>query len=702
MPASIGLAFAADGDGPPVARIDNVTETFFGTQVTDPYRWMENPKDPEWDTYIRAQAAYAKKQLDALPGRDALAARVGELSGDVPLIGGLQIAGGNVFTFVRPTGADNFRLYVRAGVDGTDKLLVDPEALTEGEKHFSLDYWTASPDGKYVAYGISPSGSENSVIHIMEVASGTILPERIDRSQYPAISWLPDSSGFFFNRLSGAAGGTTDYYKNSVSWLHVLKTDPGQDKKVLAKGQFPEVEAQDIEFPNVFAQTGSNVALSGLFAGVQNEYTLYAGTLEDAKAAKGGWKQICTPADKVTGFAWKGDDIYLISYNGAPRYKLLHVKADAPAVSGAKEIVPQGDAVIVGVFAAKDAIYIQDLSAGIGQLRKLKADGSVETIALPFKGTIGTVFADAEQDGLWFTLQSWVKPIVVCRLEASGAVSETKLLPQPSIDVSGFESEEVFASAKDGVKVPLSIVYKKGTPRDGSAPVMLTAYGSYGITSDPAFVPRYIAWLEKGGVWAVAHVRGGGALGREWHEGGRLLTKHNTWGDLIACGEHLIAEKWTSAAKLCIRGGSAGGITVGRAMTDRPDLFAVVVSNVGVSNNLRAEFSQNGPPNIPEFGSVTTEDGFKGLFAMDSYTHVKDGVAYPAMLLTTGVTDPRVDPWQAGKMAARVQKATSSGKPVLLRVDFDAGHGIGSTRSQRDREEADTFAFALQQTGSPA
>jgi prolyl oligopeptidase len=685
---------------PPVARLEPVTESFFGQSITDPYRWMENPKDAEWDPYVRGQAAYAEKLLAAIPGRDELTKRVSSLSGGVPLIAGMQVAGPYVFSQTRPLGADNYRLYVREGLEGEDRVLLDPEKLTQGETHFSLDYWSASPDGKHVLYGISPSGSENSIIHIMEVATGKVLPERIDRAQYSGASWLPDGGGFFFNRLSGAAPGTTDYYKNSVCWYHVLNTDPVNDAKILAKDLLAEVAVLDIEFPNVISQPGSNTAVGALFAGVQNEITLYAENLQTVMEGKAKWKKICGPEEKVTNFTWKGDDIYLLTYNGAPRYKLMHVKADAPAIANAREVVPTSEAVIVAVYSAKDAVYIQDLDAGIGGLRKLKGDGTVEKIALPFQGTISNVFADPTQDGLWFALQSWVKPNVVCHVDAAGVVTETELLPPPNIDVTPFESVEVFATAKDGVKIPLSIVYKKGVKRDGSAPAIITAYGSYGITSDPVFVPRNIAWLEKGGIWATAHVRGGGAYGREWHEGGRKLTKHNTWEDLIACAEFMSAVKWSSPAKLAIRGGSAGGITVGRAMTDRPDLFAVVISNVGVSNNLRAEFSQNGPPNVPEFGTVTEEDGFKGLFAMDSYQHVKDGTAYPAMFLTTGVTDPRVDPWQAGKMTARVQKATSSGKPVILRVDFDAGHGLGSTRSQRDKEEADIFAFTLQQTNS--
>jgi prolyl oligopeptidase len=698
------FSFAADSSmKPPVARVEPVTETFFGQSVTDPYRWMENPKDAAWEPYMKGQAAYARSVLESIPGRAAMAKRVGALSGDLEIVNAMQLGGPNVFIERRPAGANNYSLYVRTGMNGAERLLIDPETRTKGDVHYSVNYWNASPDGKYVLYGISASGSENAVIEIMEVATGKVLPDRIDRVQYASPSWLPDGSGFFFNRLAeGARLGSTDYYKNSICWLHKVGTDAKNDVKVLARGQFADVPVQDIEFPFVFVQAGSNYALAFLVAGVQNELTGYVNTMDAAASGRGGWKKICSPEDKVTGASFKGDDIYLVTYKGAPRYKVLHVSARDPAIARAHEVVPQGNTVIQNVFAAQDAVYVQELDSGIGRVRKIDDNGRVTSVALPFEGAIGSPYADPQHDGIWFHLESWVRPAEILHAASSGAVTDTKLLSKPAIDVSAYDSTRIFATAKDGTKVPVSIVFRKGMKRDGSAPALLDAYGSYGINSDPYFAPRFIAFLEQGGVWATAHVRGGGELGREWHDAGRLLTKPNTWGDMIAAGEALIADKWTSATKLAIRGGSAGGITVGRSMTQRPDLFAVVVSQVGVSNNLRAEFSQNGPPNVPEFGSVSTADGFKGLYEMDSYQHVVDGTKYPAVILTTGMTDPRVDPWQAGKMTARLQKATASGKPVLLRIDFEAGHGIGSTRVQRDEEFGDIFAFILWQTGAAA
>jgi prolyl oligopeptidase len=690
-----------ENEAPPVARVEPVTETFFGQKITDDYRWMENPKDKDWEPFMRGQADFARAQLDAIPGRADLLKKVSGLSGDLEVAGSIQVAGGLVFLEKRPAGANNFRLYVRNGFDGADRLLIDPETRTKGDVHYSMNYWSASPDGKWVMYGMSAAGSENAVIEIMDVTTGKILPERIDRAQYANASWLPDSSGFFFNRLAeGEKLGSLGYYKNSVCWLHKLNTDPKADVRVLARGKHKEMTIQEIEFPGVYAVPGSDYVVAGLFAGVQNEITLYVNTLKAAVNGTDGWRKICGPEDKITGVTQRGDDIYLLTYKDAPRYRILHVTAQKPAVATAKEVVAQSDVVIQGLWTAKDGVYVQDLKDGIAQIRRLSPDGKIAPVALPFAGSFGSIFTDATMDGIVFGLQSWVRPSSFYRLDSAGKATPTTLVAAPKIDVSGYDSVEVLAKAKDGTTIPLSIVFKKGIKRDGSAPTLMQAYGSYGINQNAFFNARMTAWLDKGGVWATAKVRGGGERGREWHEGGRLANKPNTWRDLIACAEYLIAEKWTSAKKLAINGGSAGGITMGMAMTERPDLFGAVIANVGTHNTLRMEFSQNGPPNIPEFGSVKTEAGFKGLLAMDSTQHVKKGERYPATLLTTGMTDPRVEPWQIAKFAAHLQAKSGSGKPVLLRVDFNAGHGLGSTRAQRDAEVADMFAFILQQTGS--
>jgi protease II len=300
-----------------------------------------------------------------------------------------------------------------------------------------------------------------------------------------------------------------------------------------------------------------------------------------------------------------------------------------------------------------------------------------------------------------FSQTSWTTAVQYCRyVPVTNQVAPTNLQPAGPYDhLDDLTSEEVKAPSYDGTMIPLSIVHKKGMALDGKNPTILYAYGSYGSTQDPALGPSYIAWYERGGILAVAHVRGGGEGGEAWHQAGFKLTKPNTWRDFIACGEYLVSQKYTSPAQMGILGGSAGGITVGRALTERPDLFAAAAARAGAVNVLRAGREPNGPPNIPEFGSDTTQAGFEDLYAMDALQHVRDGVAYPAVLLTTGINDPRVSPSEPAKFAARLQAASSSGKPVLLRVDYQGGHGIGASRLQSEELTADTFAFFLSQFG---
>jgi prolyl oligopeptidase len=365
-------------------------------------------------------------------------------------------------------------------------------------------------------------------------------------------------------------------------------------------------------------------------------------------------------------------------------------------------VAPESDDVIKDIETAQDALYVQETDGILGVLKRLSYQGGTpEEVELPFEGAIGLSGMDERIPGALIVMTSWARaPRIYSFDPQKRTVTDTKLKPLgPNDDPSDVVSEEVKVKSWDGEMVPLSIVRKRGLKMDGSNPAILWGYGAYGISIDPGFDPTLLAWLEKGGVYAVAHPRGGGEYGEDWHKAGQKLTKPNTWRDFIACAEYLIDHHYTSAARLAGQGGSAGGITVGMAITERPDLFAAAIDQVGLSDALRFENTPNGPPNIPEFGSVRTQWGFEDLYAMSAYAHVRDGVHYPAVLLSTGWNDPRVASWQPGKMTARLQAATGSGKPVLLRVDYAAGHGIGSTKAQNDEERADRWSFVLWQFG---
>ncbi len=687
--------------GPPVAPVRPVTETLWGVPVTDPYRWME-AESPEWKAYALAQGAYARQVLDAIPGRQALVDAVSGYTKDLVAVAAVQVGGARIFTQVRPAGADTFKLFVRDGLHGADRLLIDPDAYAPAGSHASLDWWACSPNGTYVLFGVSPGGSENSTARILRTDTGALLPETIDRTENASPSWLEDESGFFYNRLQpGVSPDSLDKYKLSVCWLHRLNTDPATDIKVLGKGTSPAVSIDDIDMPGVVATPGSDIAVGAVVSGVQNELALYAATTAQAVAGAPVWRQVCSAADKVTSGVVRGETLYLLTHDGASHYKVVKVTAASPAYATAAVAVPPGPSVIRALAAAKDAVYIQDLNAGLGGVRRLTEDGAITQITLPFAGSIDGFYADTLHDGAWFLLQGWVHPSVLCYVGPDGVVVPTDIAPKPPIDVTPYVAEEVFATAADGVQVPLSIVYRKGLVRDGQAPLLLDAYGSYGLNEDPVFIARWLPLLDAGGVFAVAHVRGGGELGEDWHLAGQKLNKPNTWRDMIAAAQYLIDQRYTRRGRLAIIGGSAGGITVGRFLTERPDLAAVVISQVGVSNAMRSEFSPNGPPNIPEFGTVTDKVGFQGLREMDAYQHVRDGAPYPSVMLTTGLNDPRVSSWEPTKMAARLQAATGSKNPVILRIETDAGHGIGSTRTQRDRETGDILAFMFWRMGLP-
>ncbi len=684
----------------PGARVEPVAETFFGQTVTDPYRWMENPEDPEWGPFMRANADHARAMLDAIPGRAALQARNSALTGAFDVVFRVTKKADKLFFAKRVAGTDSPALFVREA--GVDRVLIDPNTMEQDGAHVSLDWWEPSPNGAHVAYGLSPAGSENSVLHILEVATGTVLPERIDRTQYAFPTWLPDSSGFFYNRLQGAAPGTVEYYQDSKCWLHRIGQPADTDVVVLARGQYPEIEAAPTDFPAVFCNRASPFAVAILFGGVRRENPAWITRISDLLAGRPRWRQICTVEDEVVGIELSRQSLYLLTTKDAENAQILRTNARRPSIADAEVFVEESEVVIDGMAAAEDGLYVLDMDGGYGRLRRCTYGRASQTeiIPLPFEGSVGLADYSQTEPGVLLNLTSWLEPSGVYAYDpATRTVANTGLAPRPPIDTSPYEAIRTYATARDGTQVPLSIIKRKDAPMDGSNPTLLEAYGAYQIVSAPAFWTRGFAFLEAGGILATAHVRGGGEYGKRWWRAGRKLTKPNTWRDMIDCAEHMVRAGFTSPAKLAINGGSAGGITVGRALTERPDLFCAVIPAVGVLNALRAEFSQNGPPNIEEFGTVTEEDGFRGLYEMDALHHVRDGQRYPAVLLTHGMTDPRVEPWHSGKMVARLRAADPSGGPFLLRVDFEAGHGLGSTRSQLDAEWADVFAFVLWRAG---
>jgi prolyl oligopeptidase len=690
---------------PPVAAIRPVVDTYFGVAVSDPYRWMEQPS-AELTDWMKRQNDFTRRTLDALPGRAELLARLFQLDDDGDQVSSVSRRRSKTFLMRRAPGEEVSKLFIRDAPAGPLRLLIDPAALGTADHHFTLDDYTPSPDGSHVAYKLSPGGSENGAIQVLDAATGKPLPESIDRVLFGSVSWI-DEHRFLYNRLRKAPPGTPpgELLKGIVSFQHILGTDAEKDVAVLGPRVNLAVPVQEDMFPLTVSLPrtghGEERTLGILLDGVREEktYLVASGPL----GAKSVWKKVADPdRDQVTWAEAYGDDLYLLTHRDAPRFQVVKTRLSHPDLAHATVVVPESDLVLESIVVAKDALYVAALDAGIGRLLRVAHGGAtVERVVLPVDGRLSELSADASSPGAWFQLSSWaVSPRIEQFDPATGHVTDTGLVAPSRADFSRVVAEETVARSGDGTQVPLSIIHLADLPRDGARPTWLRGYGSYGRSELPEFSATLLAWLERGGVYAVCHVRGGGERGDAWHKGGMLLQKEHTFEDYFGCAEHLIAERYTSPQHLAGEGTSAGGITIGGAITRRPELFGAALILLGVSNALRFEQTEN-IFNTPEFGSVKTEDGFKALTIADAYSHVTDGGCYPPVLLTTGVNDVRVAPWQATKMAARLQAASRGGVPVLLRVADDAGHDQGRTRQQRDAELADEYAFLLSQLGSP-
>ncbi len=691
---------------PLIAPVRPVTDDYFGIKVVDPYRYMENLSDPMVQRWFKTQADYARSWLDRIPGRDALFADIKKYVDAVPAsVGDVSLLPGDKYFYMKILRGQNLgKLYMRRGLRGKEVLFVDTDQFKgpHGEPA-AINSYAPSPNGRYVAYVISQGGAEIGILRIRDVATGKDTGEEIDRVWDPGVAWLPDGKSFFFNRMQnlGPDASPLELEQKSQVYLHVVGQNPDQDVAALGIDATPRLGIRPMDFPYVETQPDSREVLGFVDHGTQNEVTIFASSIAALAKPQTAWKKVCDVDADVTEAEFRGDDLFLLTHKDASRFKLMRTSLHHPDVAHAKLLLPQGRGVLRGMVSASDALYVTELDGGISHIIRMPYRGSPRLMQLPYDGNVGIQSADNRLPGIVFSMTAWTRAANIYEFDpATMASTSTGLQPPGPYDAPPYiTSREVDVPSYDGTLVPLSIVCRKDIKFDGSNPTILEAYGAYGITIEPYMSPSHLAWFDRGGVLAVAHVRGGGERGEDWHKAGYKLTKPNTWRDAIACAEYLIAKKYTSPSKLGITGGSAGGIMVGRSITERPDLFAAAIAEAGALNTLRQEFSPNGIPNIPEFGSVATQAGFEDLFTMDSYHHVRDGVAYPAVMLTTGINDPRVAPWEPGKMAARLEAATASTKPILLRVDYEAGHGIGDSRTQREQLSADSFAFFLSQFG---
>lgn len=684
----------------PAAVAKPVIDDYFGTKITDRFRYIEE-KAPETIAWMKAQGAHTRKVMDSIAPRGAFYARFRDFGARFGQVSRIQIVEDRLFFLERAPGAEVFNLVVRDAA-GHKRVLVNTAARVEadGGEPQAVDYFSVSPDGARVAVGMSAGGSEQSKLTIVDVATGKVRTTPVDRAQSGAPSWLDDSSGLFITRRQATTSSTpaAERYLNTGTWFWNLKNPPIAIAG--AKARRGPISNAAI-FPVISVTPGAGIADLIGYHGVSFEIDLWTAPAADAARGQVDWRHIATPADAITDFARDRERLYLLTHKDAPTYEVIAVAAQDADLANARTVIPaRPERVIQSIHAAADGLYAVAREGLWSRLLRVSGSGVAEDLRLPIHGTITAVVTNPRKVGVTIEMTSWTQPATHYRLDpATGDFEKLGLETGPAIDQGRYTVAELKVRSHDGVMVPLSLLTATGprTPR----PLLLEAYGAYGIVTAPSYSQRNLALLDAGASVAVCHVRGGGELGTAWHLAGKGPTKPNSWKDLIACAQTLIAQRHTTADQLTITGGSAAGSTVGRAATERPELFAGVIARYSDLNPLRGELMPSGPANIHEFGSVQDPEGFKALLAMDSYHHVRDGVRYPAFLLTTGLNDPRVEPWAPAKMAARLLE-TPDHRPVLLRVQVGAGHGRGETKSMADDAVADFATFLFWRAGVPA
>ncbi|MBP7659272.1 MAG: prolyl oligopeptidase family serine peptidase [Burkholderiaceae bacterium] len=716
-----GLPAALAGDEPakpraappaPVADIRDEPQTLFGTVVPDPYRYFENVKAPEVAAWMKAHASRTRALLDSIGARSRLIDTLRRIDDATParVTAALRTPSGLWFYEKRVAGANQYSLHMRQGLAGPERLLVDPEALSRGTRQsLAINWFSPSPDGRYLAYGLSAGGSEDAVMHVLDVRSGRPVGRPVDRMQFAGVSWDGENT-LYFNRLAPQKPDSSalDKFQRSAVYRMTVGAPAPQPVPVLGYG-VAGVTIDPAEIPYVSITHDGRWALGWIINGVQREIRMYVAPAASLRASRPAWRALVERADEVSRADYFDDTLYLISHRTAPRSKVMALDIRAGTMGQARELLAHSERVITGLGTASDALYVEARAGNIKELLRLPyRDGAAQTIKLPIAGAFtlspeeGGGATDPRLPGAVIELQGWTQARQIYEVRGDGTVTNTGLQPQGPYDtLPDVVTTEVQVPGHDGQLVPMSIIHRRDTPLDGNRPTLLYGYAAYGNTEEPYYSVFRMAWLQAGGVHAIANPRGSGVYGEQWYKDGYQATKPNSWKDFIACAEYLVAGGYTRPQRLGILGGSAGGILVGRAMTERPDLFAAVISSVGALDMVRAEDSPNGVPNIPEFGSKRTEPGFRALLAMSTYHQIRDGTPYPAVMLTHGVNDPRVEVWHSTKTAARLMAASASARPVLLRLDFDAGHGIGSTKQQDEQERADMIVFLLWQMGEP-
>ena len=688
---------------PETRKVDSA-QTYFGVTLKDPYQWIEDLKSTEVQSWFKAQSEFTDNALSKIPGQDILFNEMTQLDNVKNVkYSSIQEVKGKYFFEKRLPGEEENKLYFRNDKYGEDILLFDPVNYIPGTS-YNLSGWSLNEHGNKVIIGITESGKERPFLKIMDVETKTFYPEEFKASY--SSGWVDGAENtFMYLKLKNDDVHDPSSNLDSKLMIHTLGKSVSADKEILSRVHDPSLDIKPEEYPYILISP-DNKYLFAYKSSVDNNQEIYFANRDELFNEKINWKKLCSKEDKITSAINFEDDIYFLTSKNSSNFKIIKTSLINPDVNNAEIIMEGTDKKIDYINSARDYLIITLVKNGIETFVN-KMDfrtGKIVSVDMPLSGSISVIPNSIYSNECTVWNSYWTTPSNLYQLNLENNEFEkgpfNVVANYPGIE--NLVSAEIEVPSHDGVMVPLSIVYDKTLfKNDGSNICYLDGYGAYGYPSSPYFDYSMLTLYKRGVIFAVAHVRGGGEKGEEWYRAGWKTTKPNTWKDFIACGEYLIKNNYTSSVKLAGTGTSAGGILIGRAITERPDLFKVAIPKVGCMNTVRAELSPNGPINIPEFGTVTVEEDFKALYEMDSYHHLKEGTHYPSTLITTGFNDPRVISWIPGKFAAKMQEVNSSDNPVLIKVDYTTGHFGGESMSSYFRNTSEIFSFILWQCGHP-
>ena len=681
----------------PATEKQNVVEQQFGTAVADPYRWLEddvrvNPKVRDW---VSAQNKVTQAYLAALPGRDAFEARMKALY-SFERIGVPRKQGGRYF-YTRNTGLQNQNvLFVREGLNGAPRMLIDPNTWsTDGAT--ALAEWLPSEDGKHLLYSVQEGGTDWRIVRVLDVDSGKMLADEVKWVKYSNLDWAKDGSGFFYSRFDEPKAGAEfqSTTEGQQVWFHRLGTAQSADRLIFEQKDRPKLgNAAEVSDDGRWLIVTSS-------EGTDSRYEVTLIDLTQPNAA---------PRRFVTGLEndWRylgnrGTTFYWATNKGAPRLRVVATDIDRP-VAEAREIVAedasQTKATLDSASIVGDRLLVSYLVDARSEVRSYTLDGKMTgKVALPGIGSVSAFSGEAGDPEAFFAFTSFNYPTTIYRLDAPSGQTQVWAQPKVAFSPDDFTVEQRFYTSKDGTRIPLFLVYRKGLDISRPQPTLLYGYGGFDVSLTPAFSATNLAWIEQGGVYAMANLRGGGEYGKAWHDAGRLANKQNVFDDFIAAGEYLVAQKITTSKQLAIYGRSNGGLLVGAVVNQRPDLFAAALPAVGVMDMLRFDRFTAGRYWVDDYGKPSVESDFGSLYRYSPYHNIRTGVAYPPTLVTTADTDDRVVPGHSFKYAAAIQAANPNGAPHLIRIETRAGHGSGKPTEKIIEEYADMWAFIAHHTG---